>query len=123
MREDSDQDGVPNPLEDEDEDEDTIVNWVDQCLQEAGDAGSHGCPAPLDTSTGGTNLALVPSAVGTYGEVELITGFVPDPATFEIPVGGPTDIARALPDLGCVGWIHPNPDLRLHWTGTDLLQL
>ncbi|MBL8531565.1 MAG: peptidase S1 [Hyphomonadaceae bacterium] len=51
----------------------------------------------------------------TYGAVDLVSGFLPDPHTIDILAGGELD-ARALGVPGCVGSIARAPDYRVNWT-------
>ncbi len=53
----------------------------------------------------------------TFGDLELETGFLPDPYGFEILSGGPVYAGDAVP--GCNGYAMPNPDLNFYWTGND----
>jgi len=44
-------------------------------------------------------------------DVSLSSGFLPDPMTFNIPAGGPTDVSEHVD--GCVGYVADEPDLSL----------
>lgn len=51
----------------------------------------------------------------TYGFVDLVSGFQPDPYTRDISAGGSIP-AAVLEAPGCVGWIARAPDFRVNWT-------
>lgn len=64
-----------------------------------------------------------PMAGPAYGQVDLASGFQPDPHTVAIGAGGAFDAAN-LGAPGCVGWIASAPDFRVNWTaGTGALPL
>ena len=64
-----------------------------------------------------------PSLNPSYGAVNLVSGFTPDPHTQAIAAGGGFDASR-LGAPGCVGWIATQPDFRVNWTaGSGALPL
>lgn len=58
------------------------------------------------------------SLAATYGDIELESGFIPDPFTLNMTAGG-TQNANSLGN-GCVGMIADAPDLQLSFEGGDL---
>jgi hypothetical protein len=59
----------------------------------------------------------------TYGAVDLVSGFQPDPHTVGIQAGGELD-ASAMGVPGCLGWVARAPDYRVNWTaGSGALPL
>lgn len=56
----------------------------------------------------------------TFGEVTLVTGFAPDPATAEIVAGGDIDAGAANLGEGCLGFIAAAPDYRVQYTAGAL---
>lgn len=83
-------------------------------------------PEPGSTVTFTTitlpGVALDPAAEPTGGYVKLISGFLTDPAPYNLIAGGPIDVAPSLSDRGCVGWTDTNPDLSFEWEGSGFLR-
>jgi hypothetical protein len=52
------------------------------------------------------------------GEVELAAGFLPQPYTLDMNVGGPVAAHDLELGPGCSGFTNPAPHLRLQWSGT-----
>jgi len=53
-----------------------------------------------------------------YGEIELESGFTPDPRVISLRAGG--DIAARRAGAGCNGFITDPPDVRLHYDAGSL---
>jgi hypothetical protein len=70
-----------------------------------------GGPEAQTTSGQQLDFTLEP----TYGSVDLVSGFQPDPHTQAISAGGAVD-ASTLGVAGCVGWVAQAPDYRVNWT-------
>ena len=51
------------------------------------------------------------------GSVSLRAGFLPDPSTLELVVGGDVDVSYL--GSGCVGYATAEPDYRLNWSGSS----
>jgi hypothetical protein len=83
-------------------------------IAEAGGAA----PAPVTPGAAGAmpDFNLPP----TFGQVELVTGFTPDPATVELNAGGTTDAGAANLGEGCLGFIATAPDYRVIYTAGAL---
>ncbi len=79
-----------------------------------------GAPAPTPTPApvAGPNFGLQP----TFGQVDLTTGFSPDPQSFNIVAGGGIDAGAALGG-SCNGMIAEAPDFRLNFTAGSSLPL
>lgn len=86
--------------------------------------GSDAIPAMLHISEVGAGAGQAAGGLPdwrldpTYGTVELVAGFLPDPHTVQIMAGGELD-ASALGVSGCLGAIARAPDYRVQWTAGD----
>ncbi len=58
---------------------------------------------------------------GTSGTVDLAAGFLPDPYAHDV-TGGGSEPAASFADAGCAGYIAPEPDFVVDWSG-DTAQL
>jgi len=78
-----------------------------------GTFGADSAPAVLSISEvdQGPDFTLDP----TYGTVNLVSGFTPDPHTIAISAGGELN-AQVLGVPGCVGFVARAPDYRVNWT-------
>lgn len=64
--------------------------------------------APAELIIGGSSA--------NFGAHELTTGFLPDPATYDVVSGGDLDAADAGTDAGCSGWVTAQPDVIVSFT-------
>lgn len=79
--------------------------------------GAPGGAAPGGGVAGaGPDFTLEP----TFGMVELLTGFAPDPHTVDIVAGGDIDAGAANLGEGCLGFIAAAPDFRVQYTAGTL---
>jgi hypothetical protein len=68
-------------------------------------------PPAVAPSEGGLDWTLSPD----FGDLELETGFIPDPYEFRVLAGGTVQAIDTAD--GCCGLAGPNPDLNFYWTG------
>jgi hypothetical protein len=88
-----------------------------------GTFGSQPAPATLSISEVGGGASPDYSLDPTYGTIDLVSGFQPDPYTVGVQAGGELD-ASALAVPGCIGWVARAPDFRVNWTaGSGALPL
>jgi hypothetical protein len=58
-------------------------------------------------------------ATGTYGQVQLRSGFLPDPHTVSVSAGGPIESTRASDDCSA-GYVAQRPSFTLRYTAGEL---
>jgi hypothetical protein len=61
----------------------------------------------------GLDFALGPN----FGEVQLVTGFLPDPLTIDVISGGDIDVRAMNYGNDCAGYATSAPDYRVYWSG------
>ena len=59
------------------------------------------------------------NATPTYGEIRLVSGFLPDPHILHLQAGGPINAAEDL-DERCMGFIASAPDVNLRYQTSGL---
>jgi len=69
------------------------------------------------TEPAGEEATLDWTLTPNFGEIELETGFLPDPHAIQIASGGTVDVNAVMPD--CRGYATASPDLNLRWTGNN----
>ena len=58
-----------------------------------------------------TASLIIGGGTANFGIHELTTGFLPDPATFDVLSGGNLDAADAVAGTGCTGFVTAQPDV------------
>ena len=91
----------------------TMVSEEDLAAADA-IVGSYYVTVPELTGDGG---ALDASLDANYGAFELTSGFTPDPQALDVSAGGSIDVSAYLGG-DCAGFVTPNPDLEITWSGS-----
>ena len=68
------------------------------------------------TPTGSGDALVIGGDAANFGRHTLTTGFVPDPATYDVLSGGGLDAADGGTDGGCSGWVTAVPDVIIDFT-------
>lgn len=76
------------------------------------DSSSSGDADSGQASPQGLDYSLFPN----YGQIDLESGFTPDPHTLDMLSGGSVD-ASYLDNPDCNGYATPAPDFRIYWSG------
>jgi hypothetical protein len=74
-----------------------------------------------EPTTPPSDTQLDPNLTARYDEIEVDSGFAPDPMELSVVSGGPIDV-RYL-EGACVGFAEPNPDYEVHYTAGLLSML
>jgi serine protease Do len=78
-------------------------------------------PPTAEPTAPPTDTQLEPNQPARYGEIEVSSGFAPDPMPLTVTSGGPIDV-RYLGDE-CRGFAEPNPDYQVHYVSGAMSML